>query len=87
VLRGGAGNDWLYPSHGRTAVHGGPGRDRVWAFYGRGTIDCGPGRDTVRVRMNGAFRLRNCETVNHFCAHGSDGRGGCRKPGEGRRRR
>jgi Ca2+-binding RTX toxin-like protein len=87
VLRGGAGNDWLYPSHGRTRVYGGPGRDRVWAFYGRGTIDCGPGRDTVRVRMNGAFRLRNCETVNHFCAHGSDGRGGCRKPGEPRRRR
>jgi Ca2+-binding RTX toxin-like protein len=87
VLRGGAGNDWIYPSHGRTKVLAGPGRDDVWAFYGRGTIDCGPGNDTVRIRMNGAFRVKNCETVNHFCAFGSNGRGGCLKPGEKTSRR
>lgn len=86
VLRGGAGDDWIYPSHGRTTVLAGPGRDHIWAFYGHGTIDCGPGRDTVRVRMNGAFRLRGCEVVNHFCSFGSDGHGGCLKPGERRRR-
>jgi Ca2+-binding RTX toxin-like protein len=86
VLQGGAGNDRIYPSHGRTTVLAGPGNDHVWAFYGHGTIDCGPGRDTVRVRMNGAFKLRGCEVVQHFCAHGSDGRGGCLKPGERRRR-
>ena len=85
VLRGGAGNDWIYPSHGRTTVKAGPGRDYVWAYYGRGTIDCGPGRDRVRVRTNGAFKLKNCESVGHFCAHGSDGRGGCLKPGQRRR--
>jgi RTX calcium-binding nonapeptide repeat (4 copies) len=84
VLRGGPGDDWLYPSHGRSVVEGGPGDDHVWAFYGGGTIDCGPGDDTVRVRMNGAFRLTGCEHVQHFCAFGSDGHGGCRKPGEGR---
>lgn len=85
TLIGGSGNDWLYPSHGKSVVRGGPGNDRVWAFYGRGTIDCGPGKDTVRVRTNGAFKLRSCETVNHFCAFGSNGRGGCLKPGERRR--
>ena len=86
VLRGGPGNDFLYPSHGTNAVDGGPGNDYIWAFYGHGVIDCGPGQDTVRVRMNGAYRLRGCEVVNHFCAFGSDGRGGCLKPGEKRRR-
>ena len=85
VLRGGAGNDWLYPSHGPTKVFGGPGNDRVWAFYGRGTIDCGPGRDRIRIRMNGAFKHRNCEVVRHFCAHGSNSDGTCRKPGSRRR--
>ncbi len=85
TLRGNAGNDWLYPSHGRSRVYGGPGNDRVWAFYGRGFIDCGPGRDQIRIRMNGAFRHRGCEVVRHFCAFGSDGRGGCRKPGARRR--
>lgn len=80
VLRGGPGGDYIYPSHGTTRVIAGAGNDYIWAFYGRGTIDCGPGRDTVRVRLNGAFHLRGCEIVNHFCAYGSDGRGGCRKP-------
>ena len=84
TLTGGAGNDWLYPSHGRNRVSGGPGRDHVWAYYGRGTIDCGPGRDVARVRLNGPWKTRNCEKIEHFCAFGSDGRGGCRKPGEQR---
>lgn len=80
TLIGGSGNDWLYPSHGRTVVKGGPGRDYVWAYYGRGTIDCGPGRDTVRVRTNGAFKLRHCEKVRHFCAHGENAKGQCLSP-------
>ena len=86
VLTGGSGNDWIYPSHGRTTVRAGKGNDRVWAYYGRGTIDCGPGRDVARVRTNRAFKLKRCEVVRHFCAHGSDGRGGCLRPGERRRR-
>jgi hypothetical protein len=81
-LFGGAGDDWIYPSHGKTVVDAGPGKDYVWAFYGKGTIDCGPGRDTVRTRLGGAFKVRNCEVQNHFCAFGGDGHGGCRKPGE-----
>lgn len=84
VLSGGAGNDWLYPSHGRSSVRGGAGRDYVWAFYGKGKIDCGPGKDIVRVRRNGAFTTRNCETIQHFCAFGSAPGGGCRKPGGAR---
>jgi Ca2+-binding RTX toxin-like protein len=85
VLDGGAGNDWIYPSHGSTIVRGGPGRDYVWAFYGRGSIDCGPGNnDTARVKLNAPWKLHNCEHVLHFCAFGSDGHGGCLKPGEKR---
>lgn len=83
-LSGGSGNDWLYPSHGRSIVRGGPGRDYVWAYYGRGTIDCGPGRDTARVRLHSPWKVRNCERILHFCAHGSDGKGGCLRPGEKR---
>ena len=82
LLDGGPGNDWIYPSHGPTVVKGGPGKDYVWAYYGRGTIDCGPGNDTARVKLNGPWKVRNCERVLHFCAFGSDGHGGCLKPGE-----
>jgi hypothetical protein len=87
VLDGGPGNDWLYPSHGSTVVKAGAGKDYVWAYYGRGTIDCGPGNDTARVKLNGPWKLRNCERVLHFCAFGSDGHGGCLKPGEKRKGR
>ena len=62
---------------------GGPANDERLGHhgnYGKGTIDCGPGRDTARVRTNGAFTLRNCEVVEHFCAHGSDARGNCLSP-------
>jgi Ca2+-binding RTX toxin-like protein len=87
VLNGGKGNDWIYPSHGSTVVRGGPGRDYVWAYYGRGSIDCGPGNDTARVKLNGPWKVHNCERVLHFCAFGSDGHGGCLKPGEKRKGR
>ena len=82
-LDGGAGNDWLYSSHGRNTITGGSGNDYVWAYYGTGTIDCGPGRrDTARVRLNGPYRVRNCERIKNFCAFGSKPGGGCYKPGE-----
>lgn len=83
TLRGGSGNDWIYPSHGRNRISGGPGSDYIWAYYGRGTIDCGPGKqDTARVRLNSAYRVRNCERVKNFCGHGSKPGGGCYRPGE-----
>jgi hypothetical protein len=80
VLDGGPGNDWLYPSHGRSIVKGGPGIDYVWAYYGKGTIDCGPGIDTARIRTTGAFRTKNCERIRHFCAHGENAAGLCLSP-------
>jgi len=85
VLRGGAGNDWLYSSHGRNAIFGGPGTDHIWAYYGRGVIDCGPGKhDIARTKLGSSYTIRNCETIGHFCAFGPNGRGGCLKPGERR---
>ncbi len=87
VLRGGDGNDRIYPSHGVTRVQGGRGNDFVHAYYGRGVIDCGPGYDTARVRWQSRqFRLRSCERVRHFCAFGTRPDGGCYKPGEKPRR-
>ena len=82
TLVGGPGDDFIYPSHGNTKVDAGDGNDYIWAFYGKGTIDCGPGNDRVRVRLNKAFKLKNCETITHFCQFGSNGKGGCLKPGE-----
>lgn len=82
VLDGGAGNDWIYSSHGRNVIRGGAGSDYVWAYYGRGTIDCGAGNDTLRVRLENDYRYKNCERIKNFCGFGSKPGGGCYKPGE-----
>jgi hypothetical protein len=83
VLHGGDGNDFLYPSHGKNLLYGGGGNDRIIAYYGHGLIDCGPGADDyAQTRQNGAYTVRNCERVRHFCAFGSRPNGDCRKPGE-----
>jgi hypothetical protein len=83
VLRGGSGNDIIYPSHGTTRVDAGSGADTIRAFYGKGTIDCGPGsRDLAQIRENGAFKTKNCEIIRHFCQFGSRSNGECKKPGE-----
>ena len=84
VLRGGDGNDFLYPSHGKNNMYGGDGNDRIIAYYGHGLIDCGPGnKDYAQTRwQSNAYRVRNCEHVRHFCAFGSKPNGDCKKPGE-----
>jgi hypothetical protein len=88
VLRGGGGNDFLYPSHGKNLLYGGAGNDRIVAYYGHGTIDCGPGaKDYAQTRMNNAYKVRNCEIIRHFCAFGSKPDGECKKPGESLRLR
>src|SRR6476469_2848285 len=43
LLDGGAGDDWIYSSHGRNGIRGGAGNDHIWGHFGRGTIDCGSG--------------------------------------------
>jgi Ca2+-binding RTX toxin-like protein len=85
ILRGGNDNDFLYPSHGKNLLYGGAGNDRIIAYYGHGTIDCGPGdKDFAQTRwQSNAYKVRNCETIRHFCAFGSKPNGDCKKPGEG----
>ncbi|MEA2156703.1 MAG: hypothetical protein QOE11_2843 [Solirubrobacteraceae bacterium] len=80
VLVGGAGNDWIYPSHGKTIVRAGAGSDYIWAYYGKGTINCGPGIDTARIRTNGAFTTIGCEKIRHFCSNGENKQGQCLSP-------
>ncbi|HEY5144860.1 MAG TPA: hypothetical protein VII98_15270 [Solirubrobacteraceae bacterium] len=66
-LYGGAGNDFIYASHGWNRVEGGPGDDVIHAHFGHGIIDCGPGRDVVYLSHRGrnSWKLRGCEVVDY----------------------
>ena len=84
TLRGGDGNDFLYPSHGKNNMYGGDGNDRIIAYYGHGLIDCGKGdKDYAQTRwQSNAYKVVNFEHIRHFCAFGSKPNGDCKKPGE-----
>ena len=67
LILGGAGNDFIYGSHGRNVIKGGAGNDAISVHYGRGEVDCGPGRDiyhVARTRKKG-YRFTNCEKVDY----------------------
>jgi hypothetical protein len=66
-LDGGAGNDFIYASHGRNLIDAGPGKDYVKAHYGRGAIDCGSGADALYIshRARKGYKIENCETISY----------------------
>ena len=65
LIDGGAGDDFIYASHGRSTITGGPGADYIVDRFGRGTVDCGPGRDIVFVSKasRAATKFTGCETI------------------------
>ena len=64
-IHGGAGNDWIYASHGTNHIFAGPGDDHVFAYFGQGTIDCGPGYDILTLSRTAYhhYTWTNCEVV------------------------
>ena len=72
TIRGGAGKDFVYSSHGRNVISSGGGADQIHAHYGRGTITCASPKATVFLshRSQKLYKLRGCphisfKTVEH----------------------
>jgi hypothetical protein len=67
LIYGGAGNDFIYGSHGHNRIYGGKGNDAISVHYGRGLVDCGPGRDIYHVPRSNkkAYRFVHCEKVDY----------------------
>jgi len=63
-LHGGAGNDWIYASHGFNEIWTGAGDDHLLLVYGHGTVYCnGPGVKTFVMRylpQNRPWKLVGC---------------------------
>ena len=66
-IYGGAGDDFIYGSHGYNRITGGPGNDAISVHYGRGVVDCGPGRDIYHVAKSRKrkYTFKNCEKVDY----------------------
>ena len=67
TLMGGAGNDFIYASHGYNAISAGAGDDTIHAHFGYGTIDCGAGFDTLFIsrRSRKGYKIRGCDRLSY----------------------
>ena len=65
VLRGGDGNDFLYPSHGKNLMYGGGGNDRIIAYYGTRPDRLRPGRQGLRPDALAVQRLQGPQLRAH----------------------
>ena len=63
-IHGGAGEDWIYSSHGYNEIWTGAGNDHLALVYGHGTVFCnGPGSKTFVMRylpQNRQWTLVGC---------------------------
>jgi hypothetical protein len=77
TIYGGAGDDFIYGSHGRNVIHAGAGNDAISVHYGSGVVDCGPGRDVYHVAksIKKRYRFRHCEVADYRSERQRGGRG------------
>ncbi|MEA2298080.1 MAG: hypothetical protein QOF77_1016 [Solirubrobacteraceae bacterium] len=66
-LWGGAGNDFIYASHGTNYISTGGGYDIVHAHFGRGAIHCDSPSVTVYLSRQGrqGYRLSGCRHISY----------------------
>ncbi|GAC1435148.1 MAG: hypothetical protein NVSMB51_03960 [Solirubrobacteraceae bacterium] len=65
-IHGGAGNDFIYSSHGLNHIWTGAGNDKLGLVYGHGEVHCGPGHKTLTMRklpQNRHWHLIGCHDV------------------------
>jgi hypothetical protein len=64
-LHGGAGDDFIYASHGTNYIWTGAGNDEIALIYGQGTVYCdGPGLKTLverKLAQNRHYKLVGCD--------------------------
>ncbi len=66
-LNGGAGNDFIYASHGTNYIFTGAGRDVVHAHFGRGEIHCGTAQDLLYLshQSRRVYKLFGCKRITY----------------------
>jgi Ca2+-binding RTX toxin-like protein len=69
-LYGGAGNDFIYASHGKNYIRTGGGSNVVHAHFGRGRVHCRSGADIVYLshRSRPGYKLVGCRRISYKTA-------------------
>jgi hypothetical protein len=66
-INAGAGNDFIYASHGTNFISTGAGKDVVHAHYGRGRIQCGSAATIVYIshKSRPHYKLVGCKRISY----------------------
>lgn len=66
TMKGGAGKDFIYASHGRNVISSGGGSDQIHAHFGRGSITCTSSKPTVFLshRSRKHYKLHGCSHIS-----------------------
>jgi Ca2+-binding RTX toxin-like protein len=66
TIRGGAGKDFIYASHGRNIISTGGGADQIHAHFGRGSITCASTKATVFLshKSKPHYKLHGCPRIS-----------------------
>jgi hypothetical protein len=66
TIKGGAGKDFIYASHGRNVISSGGGPDHIHAHFGRGSITCTSRKSTVFLshRSQKRYKLHGCRHIS-----------------------
>ncbi len=72
TITAGAGNDFIYASHGTNIISTGAGKNVVHAHFGRGRITCGSSSDIVYLshKSKPDYKLIGCKHIS-FATTGS----------------
>jgi RTX calcium-binding nonapeptide repeat (4 copies) len=66
TIRGGAGKDFIYASHGKNVITSGGGADQIHAHFGRGTITCASPKPTIFLshKSQKGYKLKGCPHIS-----------------------
>jgi Ca2+-binding RTX toxin-like protein len=66
TIKGGAGKDFIYSSHGKNVITSGGGADQIHAHYGHGTIACASAKATVFLshKSQKLYKLHGCPHIS-----------------------
>lgn len=67
TMFGGAGNDFIYSSHGLNTIDAGSGNDAIKSRFGHGILNCGSGIDIVYIPKSrkSNWKFKGCEKFEY----------------------
>lgn len=69
VIKGGAGKDFIYASHGKNVITSGGGADQIHVHFGHGSVTCANKKPTIFISRTAVrqkrYKLKGCTKISY----------------------